>query len=154
MRISSHVAVVPWQLAFIAMTLAGAALSGLGPRIWLFAAALILGTVAHVKWQQKRGCPPLTLPDIRRTTLISVVVFAVTAGVLSVSTSTAPITERVIVAVGSALIAGFATGVLTLCGLSLGTGSEQPVTTILPDPAHPGRARRPASRPRRQPGQR
>ncbi|MFT6144745.1 MAG: hypothetical protein ACJAZO_004298 [Myxococcota bacterium] len=149
MRFSSHALVIPWQAAFIVATFTCATLSGLGPRIWLFGGAVILGATAHVKWRQRRSLPALTLPDIRRTTALSAAVFAMFAGILSAYTSTTDPTERVVVAVGAALIAGFATGVLTLCGLSLGAGSKQPVTAILPDPAHPGRPRRPSQRPNR-----
>ena len=149
MRASSHVQVLVWQAAFIAVAIGCATLGGLGPRIWLFAGAVIAGAAAHAKWARTRGRPPLTLPDIRRKTLVSAGVFAGIAAVASAITSTADTTERVVVALGAALITGFACGVLTLCGLSLGTGSEQPVTAILPDPAHPHRGRRPARRARR-----
>lgn len=148
-RITPHILVVPWQAAFLAAALVGATLSGLGPRIWLLGAAVLLGAVAHVKWHQRRGLPPHTLAHMRQTTLLSAGAFACTAGGLSLATSTAATAERVIVAVGASLITAFAVGVLTLCGLSLGAGSEQPVTKVLPDPAHPGRPRRPAQRPRR-----
>lgn len=151
MRTPSHAWVVPWQVCFVVAALLGAYASGLGPRIWLIGAALIGGAVAYVKWQIKRGAPLFTLADIRRSTLMSASTFGVVAGVLSVSTSHAHAIERVTVGVGAVLITAFATGVLTLCGLSLGTGSEQPVTKILPDPAHPGRPRRPARSTKRRP---
>lgn len=150
MRDLSHTQVILWQAAAVSAVTIGAMAVGTGPRVWLFAIGVIVGAVAHVKWRDRRGLPALTLSDIRRTTLVSALSFAGVACSASAYLSTAPSFERFVVAVGAALAAAFSVGVLTLCGLSLGTGADQPVTLILPDPAHPGRPRRPARRPRRR----
>lgn len=144
----AHPLVIAWQVAGLSAAFAIGAISGLGPRVWLIALGLIVGAAAHAGWQRHRGPGPLDLPALRRTTLWAAGPIAVVCGALSVLTSSAPLYERSVVAVGTVLVAAFGTGILTLCGLSLGLGADQPVTMILPDATHPNRPRRPV-RPRR-----
>ena len=137
--------IIPWQLLSLTGFIGVGFATGLGIRLWMVLLGILCGAACHAWWQRHRGAGPLTLPMVRRTTVVSAVATALACAAASLWLSTAPTNERIIAAIGTFLVTGFAGGVLTLCGLSLGLGSAQPTTLILPDPAHPNTPRRPTS---------
>ena len=134
--------ILAWQALALAGFVGLGVVTGLGVRVWLILLGVLCGAACHAWWQRHRGPGPLDLPEIRRTTTLSACAFGLVCGLGSLAFGDGPSDEWVIAAIGTALVTGFAAGVLSLCGLSLGLGDAQPTTEVLPDPTHPERGRR------------